>query len=127
MSHPHPELSTPAPLQPGALRIVPLGGLGEIGRNMTVFEYDGRLLIVSRPSFADVVALSLRTGRIRWRFPVAGQEIKNEAQLIVRESQAAVFLLGATSVSQADPDEVPGPPPAAGARRVSSGSSRSGG
>ena len=28
------------------LRIVPLGGLGEIGRNMTVFEYRGRLLIV---------------------------------------------------------------------------------
>jgi ribonuclease J len=25
---------------------VPLGGLGEIGRNMTVFEYEGRLLIV---------------------------------------------------------------------------------
>ncbi|HVE25166.1 MAG TPA: ribonuclease J [Sporichthya sp.] len=46
MSHPHPELSSPAPLRPGALRIVPLGGLGEIGRNMTVFEYGGRLLIV---------------------------------------------------------------------------------
>jgi ribonuclease J len=26
--------------------VTPLGGLGEIGRNMTVFEYDGRLLIV---------------------------------------------------------------------------------
>jgi ribonuclease J len=46
MSHPHPELSSPAPLSPGTLRIVPLGGLGEIGRNMTVFEYAGRLLIV---------------------------------------------------------------------------------
>ena len=34
---------------------------------------DGRLLIVSRPSFADVVAIRLRTGRIVWRFPVAGQ------------------------------------------------------
>jgi hypothetical protein len=33
---------------------------------------DGRLLIVSRPSFADVVAIRLRTGRIAWRFPVAG-------------------------------------------------------
>ena len=29
-----------------ALRVTPLGGLGEIGRNMTVFEYGGRLLIV---------------------------------------------------------------------------------
>jgi hypothetical protein len=34
---------------------------------------DGRLLIVSRPSLADVVALNIRTGRIVWRFPVDGQ------------------------------------------------------
>lgn len=33
---------------------------------------DGRLLVVSRPSFADVVAINLRTKRIVWRFPVAG-------------------------------------------------------
>lgn len=46
MSHPHPELSRPAPLTPGTLRVVPLGGLGEVGRNMTVFELDGKLLIV---------------------------------------------------------------------------------
>lgn len=46
MSHPHPELSAPPPLTPGALRVIPLGGLGEVGRNMTVFEYDGRLLVV---------------------------------------------------------------------------------
>ncbi len=46
MSHPHPELSAPPALAPGALRIIPLGGLGEVGRNMTVFEYDDRLLVV---------------------------------------------------------------------------------
>jgi ribonuclease J len=46
MSHPHPELGPPPSLPQGALRIVPLGGLGEIGRNMTVFEHAGRLLIV---------------------------------------------------------------------------------
>jgi ribonuclease J len=46
MSHPHPELSAPGPLPKGGLRVTPLGGLGEVGRNMTVFEYDGRLLIV---------------------------------------------------------------------------------
>jgi len=46
LSHPHPELSTPAELPKGGLRITPLGGLGEVGRNMTVFEYDDRLLIV---------------------------------------------------------------------------------
>ncbi len=46
MSHPHPDLGAPPPLAPGALRIVALGGIGEIGRNMTVFEHAGRLLIV---------------------------------------------------------------------------------
>ncbi|AXE23277.1 RNase J family beta-CASP ribonuclease [Streptomyces globosus] len=46
MSHPHPELGPPPKLPQGGLRVTPLGGLGEIGRNMTVFEFDGRLLIV---------------------------------------------------------------------------------
>ncbi|MFD0270712.1 ribonuclease J [Streptomyces sp. NPDC127106] len=46
MSHPHPELGPPPKLPKGGLRVTPLGGLGEIGRNMTVFEFDGRLLIV---------------------------------------------------------------------------------
>ncbi len=39
-------LQTPPRLKDGTLRIVPLGGLGEIGRNMAVFEIDGKLLIV---------------------------------------------------------------------------------
>ena len=33
---------------------------------------DGRLLVVSRPSFADVVALDLASQEIVWRFPVSG-------------------------------------------------------
>jgi len=46
VSHPHPELGTPPPLAPGTLRIVPLGGLGEVGRNMAVLEIDSRLLVI---------------------------------------------------------------------------------
>jgi ribonuclease J len=46
LSHPHPELTSPPELSPGAVRIVALGGLGEVGRNMTVIEHAGRLLIV---------------------------------------------------------------------------------
>ena len=33
---------------------------------------DGELVVISRPSFADVVAISLRTKKIVWRFQVAG-------------------------------------------------------
>ncbi|KSU54257.1 ribonuclease J [Microbacterium enclense] len=36
----------PPALAPGTLRVIPLGGLGEVGRNMTVFEYEGKLLVV---------------------------------------------------------------------------------
>ncbi|HQZ84024.1 MAG: ribonuclease [Actinomycetota bacterium] len=46
MSHPHPDLGPPPELPENGLRVVALGGLGEIGRNMTVFEFAGRLLVV---------------------------------------------------------------------------------
>ncbi|MFC7403311.1 ribonuclease J [Citricoccus sp. GCM10030269] len=39
-------LKAPPSLPSGGLRITPLGGLGEIGRNMTVFEHEGKLLVV---------------------------------------------------------------------------------
>ena len=31
---------------PGTLRVIPLGGLGEVGKNMTVFEYEDSILVV---------------------------------------------------------------------------------
>jgi ribonuclease J len=46
MSHPHPELSLPAPLVDGGVRVIPLGGLGEVGRNMAVLEHRGKLLVI---------------------------------------------------------------------------------
>ncbi|MFA7760100.1 YncE family protein [Streptomyces sp. NRRL B-2790] len=33
---------------------------------------DGKSVVVSRPSFADVVSIDLATGKVNWRFPVAG-------------------------------------------------------
>lgn len=39
-------LGAPPKLPKGGMRVVALGGIKEIGRNMTVFEYDGKLLVV---------------------------------------------------------------------------------
>ncbi len=41
-----PDLAEPPPIPADALRVVALGGLGEVGRNMTVLETQGRLLII---------------------------------------------------------------------------------
>jgi ribonuclease J len=46
LSHAHPELGPPPPLPDNGLRVIPLGGLGEVGRNMAVLEHAGRLLVV---------------------------------------------------------------------------------
>ena len=46
VSHPHPELPAPPPLPDGGVRIVALGGLGEVGRNMAVLEHQGQLLVI---------------------------------------------------------------------------------
>jgi len=46
LSHPHPELTFPPELAKDAVRVIALGGLGEIGRSMSVIEHAGRLLII---------------------------------------------------------------------------------
>ncbi|MDF1490013.1 ribonuclease J [Tessaracoccus caeni] len=40
------ELKTPRKLPQGTLRVIPLGGLGDVGRNMTAFEIDGQIALV---------------------------------------------------------------------------------
>jgi ribonuclease J len=42
----HVELDPPPPPGPTTLRVTPLGGLGAIGRNMTLLEFDGKLLVI---------------------------------------------------------------------------------
>ncbi len=58
---------------------------------------DGRTVYFSRPSFADVVAIDLKTGRIRWRTPVDGYRAdhmaisKDGRRLLVSASTARVI------------------------------------
>nr|WP_223875437.1 ribonuclease J [Nanchangia anserum] len=42
----YPDLTPPPPADPDSLRVVPLGGLGEVGRNMTVMEHRGKILLL---------------------------------------------------------------------------------
>ena len=46
MTHFHHDLPDAGPVPENALRVTPLGGLGDVGRNMTVFEHADRMLIV---------------------------------------------------------------------------------
>ena len=46
VTQPHLDLQAPPPLPEGGLRVMALGGLGEIGRNMAVLEFAGRLLVI---------------------------------------------------------------------------------
>ena len=68
------ELRTPPPLQPGTLRVTPLGGLGDVGRNSASFEIDGEMVLVDcgvlfpedRHPGVDLIlpALDLLSGRL---------------------------------------------------------------
>ena len=57
---------------------------------MSIFE---KIKEEALNQFIEVIEWLDNTGdTILYRFPVPGQEIKNGAQLIVRESQTAVFV-----------------------------------
>ncbi len=64
---------------------------------------DGRVIYFSRPSFADVVAIDVRTGRIRWRTHVDGYRADHMAlapdgrRLLVSASTAATVNVIDTS------------------------------
>ena len=57
-------------------------------------SHDGRFVYVSRPSFADVVGIDLKTHAIVWRFPMEGQRADHMAispdgtQILVSDSTA---------------------------------------
>ncbi|MFL5870373.1 MAG: YncE family protein [Solirubrobacterales bacterium] len=67
---------------------------------------DGRLLIVSRPSLADVVAIDIATDQIVWRFPMVGQRSDHMAispdgrRVVVSDSTANVVHVLDTATGQ---------------------------
>lgn len=57
---------------------------------------DGATLFVSRPSFADVVAIDLASGEIRWRTPVAGVRSDHAAL----SPDGKIFLVSASTANR---------------------------
>lgn len=46
MIHSHSDLGVPPELKVDVLRIIPLGGLGDVGRNMAIFEINSKIIVV---------------------------------------------------------------------------------
>jgi DNA-binding beta-propeller fold protein YncE len=92
------EADAPAKLYFDAIRTL----IGE-GHNQYVDDgftsRDGRFVYFSRPSFADVVAINIRTGKIAWRVPVGGYRADHMAlspngrRLLVSASTAKVVTV----------------------------------
>ena len=54
---------------------------------------DGRYLFISRPSFADVIALDVNSGRIKWRTPIEGYRSDHAAI----SPDGKIFLVSAST------------------------------
>ena len=59
-------------------------------------SHDGRFLYVSRPSFADVVAIDVNTGQLVWRTPIEGARADHAAI----SPDGKTFLVSASSASK---------------------------
>jgi len=57
---------------------------------------DGRLLFISRPSFADVIALDVNSGEIKWRTPVEGSRSDHSAL----SPDGKIFLVSASTAGK---------------------------
>ena len=87
------------------LRVIPLGGLGEIGKNLTVFEYDEDIIVVDMGSsfpredmpgidlvIPDVTYLTKNASRIRAYFITHGHEDHiGAAPYILKQLPAPVY------------------------------------
>ncbi len=91
--------------QPGVLKIIPLGGLGEVGANMMVYEYDGQILLVDTGLMfpendmlgidyiiPDISYLRARRNKVRGIIITHGHEDHTGAiHHVLEEIQAPIF------------------------------------
>src|SRR5665648_200847 len=98
-------LKSPPRLARGVLRVTPLGGLGEIGRNMTVFEYQGKLLVVDCgvlfPEDHQQLALVLEDRHVAADLAQPAQG--GHAQDAAREAGRGLQVLGLGWVHEVNP------------------------
>lgn len=57
---------------------------------------DGKYLFISRPSFADVIALDVNSGKIKWRTPVEGSRSDHSAL----SPDGKIFLVSASTAGK---------------------------
>ena len=77
----------------GKLRVLPLGGLGEIGKNMTVIEYDGRIDVLDTGLMYRAVALAALRARIAPDDEDACAKLARTVDLrVVASGDPAIFL-----------------------------------
>ena len=93
------------------LRIIPLGGLGEIGKNMTAFEYGDDIIVVDVGSIfpredmpgvdlviPDISYLTMNRGRVRGYLVTHGHEDHiGAAPYVLREVPAPVYATRLTA------------------------------
>ena len=89
----------------GVLKVIPLGGLGEIGKNMTVFEYGDDIIVVDMGSMfphddmpgvdlviPDITYLRENRQRVRGYFITHGHEDHiGAAPYVLRDAPAPVY------------------------------------
>ena len=77
------------------VRILPLGGLGEIGKNMTVFERSGRIVVVDTGLMFPTAEMAGQIPSARMRLPMVEADERVRTQL--RKALEAQGLLTASA------------------------------
>ena len=69
------------------LRVLPLGGLGEIGKNMTVVEYDGSIVVVDTGlMFPTTEMLGIASERMRLPMVPADEDQRADVRAVLERT-----------------------------------------